>query len=187
MTSWDKDALPPTYVAATDKRNVIKTSAGWVRRQKKTVGSTGTVRTIDEILVTLDGALTSSAPKVVDAYFSNSTYTAGASASLTVVLSEPLAFNAGSGAVKVNISNTTAGAAIVGTCAANTSLITNADNSLVFNFTAAVAGVYALPAQTLANSTSTAVNLKSTNSGTANAVLTVSSNVAAAVVGFTVV
>lgn len=180
MSLWNKDDKLPKYVGKADKKNVIRTQKGWVRRVKKGA------RVQEEILVTFDGTYTAASPKITAAEFSKSTYATGSNGTLTVSFSEPLNFSNTSGNVKITIANTTGGAVITGVCSANNSLIANANNSLVFAFTAASAGTYGLAAQTLANSTATAISLKSTNSGTANAVLTLSANVATVASSFVV-
>jgi hypothetical protein len=64
--------------------------------------------------------------------------------------------------MKINVANTAGGAAVVGTTTADVS----DGNKIVFTWTPAVAGTYKVQAQTAANSTATAANTRSTNSGT---------------------
>ena len=58
MPIWKKDT-PPQDLSRAEKRNVIATDIGWVRRQSYRMGN-GTVRTKDELLVSYQGLANSS-------------------------------------------------------------------------------------------------------------------------------
>lgn len=101
------------------KRNVIATTAGWVRRQNKTP-TTGTVRQIDEILVAAapDSGLTYVAnthlgnPDISEIFVrlnANNVISANVSANLYVVFNMPVHFKASGNSFHLQLSNTAGG------------------------------------------------------------------------------
>jgi hypothetical protein len=165
MPLWDKTSSKPKNLTRAEKRDVIATDVGFVRRQVK-----GT-RVIDEVLVSLDGVANSTnfgEPTIDDMYHSTDTVVANTTVTTYVVFDEPITPNA---AAKIDIANTVAGEAVVGV--ANTTLY-HAQNAIAFTWTPTVAGTYKVQAQTVANNTSTALNFTSKNAGNEVASLVIS-------------
>lgn len=216
MSSWDfkresiannadssagvKAGFQPYFEAdnLASKRNVIATPKGWVRRQIKTTD--GNVRILDEVLVAAHPAdgydYTSNNhlgnPDIAQLYLSatdSSSVANGSNVSVYVVFNEPVAHSGAAGSIRIAITNTAGGAALTGVAAAdnsNTGII-NANNTLVFNFTATPVGTYKIEAQTLVNATATATNLVSLNSGSESANLVITGPVSNTLGTFTVV
>lgn len=159
----------PHYEADSmaSKRNIIATSAGWVRRQHKT-DTHGNVRVQDEIVVSAN-------PGVPNKDYTSNTYlgnsdvcqmyiklnangyiSANVSANLYVVFNTPVAQKASGNNATINLANTTggnSGVAIFSNTA--TARITNANNTLVFVMpplqggAGSVAAVYQINAQSI--------------------------------------
>lgn len=192
----------PFFSADTlqSKRNVIATSAGWVRRTIKTTDGSSTPRVFDEVLVaahpggSLNGGYSNSEylgfPDVAQAYIANSTggttYGEGSKGRVYVVFNEPVYFSGLSSNLTLTVANTTAsGNSTVALCLplnSNTSII-NANNTLVFEFTTPANGVYHVPSQTIG---ALAANLVSWNFGNESANLTITGAVSNTLGTFTV-
>ncbi len=165
MPLWDKTSNKPKNLTRAEKRNVIATDVGFVRRQVK--GS----RVIDEILVSIRGLANSTnfgAPTIDDMYHSSDSVVVNAPVTTFIVFDEPITANANS---QIAVANTVAGGAVVGV--ANTTLF-HAQNAIAFTWTPTVAGTYKVQAQTVANNTATALNFTSRNSGNEAASLVIS-------------
>lgn len=154
--------------AAAEKRNVILTSSGWVRRENR--GSThGGNRTIDQIIVAANpgagltyGANTyTGKPDITQIYVklnANGYISANATnANLYIVFNTPLHFKPSGNLISVLVSNTAGGNHAVGLFA-NTAAqgrIINANNTLVFRLpklqggAGSVAATYHVNAQAL--------------------------------------
>jgi|APSaa5957512535_1039671.scaffolds.fasta_scaffold03967_5 hypothetical protein len=152
----------------TQKRNVIATTQGYVRRHQF-IDAHGGHRIKDEVLVATSRLLTGT-PYITHMYTSGA---ASNTANVYVVFSEPVKHG-------TNPSDLT----LVMTQGANTDTLTansgngltdiiNANNTLVFNATSIFSGRYKVLAQTIGN-TSNFANLVSYNSGanTANLIVT---------------
>lgn len=148
-----------------EKRNVIATSAGWVRRQNKT-DMHSTSRQIDEVLVAAnpadgaDGYANVSHlgfPDITHIYLSSNSTGGNAlgrtqTANLYIVFNEPLRHKGGSGFMRVRVANTVTGNTIIATGTAATAVptnIINANNTLVLSFKPSVAGTYKVNANTI--------------------------------------
>jgi len=174
--------------AGTGKRNIIATSAGWVRRQNKTDLNSNS-RQMDETLVAAnpgtesvsDGYANSAYlgfPDIVEMYTSsNSTggnaLARSATANLYVVFNEPIRHKGGLGYMRVRIANTVTGNTVIATGTAQTTApgnIINANNTLVLSFKPGVAGTYKVNSNTIAFSSASggafAANLVSLNIST---------------------
>lgn len=189
MSSWDKTSKLPSHLPRAEKRSVIATDRGFVRRQKYTDVHSN-VRIKDELLVPIDGLANSSnfgAPNISDVWFSSDTATANTEVTVNVTFDEPVNHSGLSGSIKMAIANTAAGASgLVAIHTSNATSITGSSNQLSFSFVPTVVGSYSVSAQTLANVSATAINLRSLNTGTEAATLTVNTAIAATVGTLTV-
>lgn len=160
MALWDYSTRPTWVNGAGHRksRNVIATDAGWVYRQSYT-DTHSTYREKDEVLVSIRNlANTAKAgfPDVQEMYFANTTggtvLQTGQVNYLYVVWDEPLTFSNGTAAMTLNISNTAGGDNLI-TATMNNDIasIGNANNTLVFQWTANTAGEYKVETQTVAN------------------------------------
>lgn len=177
MSLWNKTGTKPQNLTRVEKRNVIATDRGWIRRLRYT-DTHGNVRTKDEILVSLEGLANSSnmgTPSISDMVHSSSAIANGESITTTIYFDEPVANGNIEGSFQLTVANTAAGSS-GGIAVANT-VITGANNILSFIWTPDGAGTYKIEAQTITNATATAVSLKSTNAGGENASLIVSGTV----------
>lgn len=130
-------------IQVANKRNVIATTAGWVRRVNRT-DTHGNVRQIDEVLVAAapGGGLyyTSNTylgrPDIVEIFVkpnANNVISANVSANLYVVFNMPVHLRASSNALSINIANTAGGNNGVARIAASAAARANvANNVLVF-------------------------------------------------------
>ena len=180
-----------------EKRNVIATNKGWVRREHRLMNggtASSVTRQIDEVLVAAgnkDGAPSSNLgfPDIAQIYFANSTNDdvtsitpetggGGAEHQVRVVFNEPIKYNeaAGSKVGKVVLSrvtgsgNTTITATATSVARTNTN-ITGANNTMIFRFTptSGDAGTYKVAAATagIANGVSGTLTIKGLNSSEA--------------------
>lgn len=160
MPLWNKSGKKPGDTAA-NKRNVVATNAGWVRRTVYTDVHSN-VRIKDEPLVAignLPGEVTMGNPDVTEIYVANNTggtaLKRGQINYVYVVYSEPVSIGASASPIRLNIANTISGNAVVATSNTNKASIVNANNTLVFKFkvyanTSGV-GTYKIQAQTMSN------------------------------------
>jgi hypothetical protein len=126
-----------------NKRNVIATSAGWVRRLNKR-DTHGNNRQFDEVLVAANpgGGFSYTAntylgnPDIVEIYVklnANNVISANVSANLYVVFNMPVHLRASSNALSINISNTAGGNHAVARIALSAAARANvANNVMVF-------------------------------------------------------
>lgn len=164
MSLWDKTNTPPKNLTQAEKRNVIITDQGFVRRRVYTDQNSRT-RTKDEILVSIGGLANSTNWKfarITDAWSGNTTVTHGGTVNVWVSFSEPLSSSGLSGRIKMTVSNTASGNAMLATSSGTV----YDGNKLVFRFKPSLGGTYKVNAHLMANGSSTAVNTRSTNSGT---------------------
>ena len=186
MSLWDKTSKVPSNLTRAEKRNVIVTDVGFVRRDKY-VDVHGNLRRKDVLLVPIGGLANSTnfgMPTVTDMYFGtnpNTTVTTGVvnqPVSVTVVYDEHVFHSGVAGSLKMTVANTVGGASTyTAVHTANATSVNGADNQLTFTFTPSVAGTYKIQAQTIANSTATAANLVSRSTGNEVASLVVSPTV----------
>lgn len=166
MALWNRTTNMPKNLKGKEKRNVIITAKGFVRRIKS-----GT-RSKDEILVPLNNLSNTTSfntPKMTDMWHSRTTVAAGAFVNTYISYSEPIKWAAGN--VKITVANTAAGNNMIARSTATT--IRGSNNTIMVRWLAPSAGTYKIQSQTIANSTATAINLKSTNTGARNAVLVI--------------
>ena len=180
-----------------EKRNVIATNKGWVRREHRLMNggtASSVTRQIDEVLVAAgnkDGAPSSNLgfPDIAQIYFANSTNDdvtsitpetggGGAEHQVRVLFNEPIKYNeaAGSKVGKVVLSkvtgsgNSTITATATSVARTNTN-ITGANNTMIFRFTptSGDAGTYKVAAATagIANGVSGTLTIKGLNSSEA--------------------
>ena len=108
-----------TNIQTANKRNVIATSLGWVRRQNR-VDTHGNVRQFDEVLVAASpgSGFNYNAntylgnPDIVEIYVktnANNVISANVSANLYVVFNMPVAFKASGNNITINLANTAGG------------------------------------------------------------------------------
>lgn len=155
MSLWDKSGQPPKWLNRAEKRNLVLTSIGWVRKLVR-----GT-RTRSEIYVPLNNAANAAGrPVITDVWHSGATFSAGGSPVVNtwISFSQPISSTS---ALKITVANTAGGA--VKTANANTTVY--GSNKLLFRWTANAAGTYKVQAQTIANGSATAANIRSTNAG----------------------
>ena len=170
MALWDKISSLPKYLNRKQKRNVVATDQGFVRKITYT-DSDGSLRRRNEVLVPLKGVANSSnfgAPTITDVWHTTDRAVINTPLKVFVSYSEPLTV---SGGVKLNVANTAGGSAKVAVAPAT---LVNSENTLAFTWTPTVAGTYKVQAQTMANSSATAINLRSSNAGTEVAPLVIS-------------
>lgn len=162
MSLWNKTTTPPKSLQRGEKRNVVLTSIGWVR--KLVTGS----RTRSEILVAMDD-IGASAPVITDVWTDKKTYSLAGSpvASIWVSFNQPIT---SATTLTLSVANTVGGAA--GTATANTTVY--GTNKLNFKWTPATAGTYKIQAQTLAGNNA---SVKSTNTGTTASLRVISASV----------
>jgi len=151
------------------KRNVIKTSKGWVRRMNKT-DSDGNARQQDEVLVAAGDKLSGGVPDIAMVYATNANGVSYDSAvaqgwgqwsgkddavQINVVFNEPIEFKASGNAASIVVANTAAGNNNVAYANNNSyahaqASVTNANNTLVFRSTGLGAvGTYNIGGQSL--------------------------------------
>jgi hypothetical protein len=170
-----------------NKRNLILTKNGWIRRIiKKNVH--GNVRVMDEEIVSANPGANLKYysnthmryPTVGTVYVSSnstggSSLANGAFANVYVVFNQSIKMSGLAGKLKLTIANTAAGnnlVAISNNTNSNTTII-NANNTLVFRFKPSMSGTYKISAQVATNATATAANVVSYNSAaSANLVIT---------------
>ena len=180
-----------------EKRNVIATNKGWVRREHRLMNggtASSVTRQIDEVLVAAgnkDAAPSSNLgfPDIAQIYFANSTNDdvtsitpetggGGAEHQVRVVFNEPIKYNeaAGSKVGKVVLSRVTGSGnstitATASSVARTNTNITGANNTMIFRFTptSGDAGTYKVAAATagIANGVSGTLTIKSLNSSEA--------------------
>jgi hypothetical protein len=108
-----------TNIQVANKRNVIATDKGWVRRQNR-VDTHGNVRQFDEVLVAASpgSGFNYNAntylgnPDIVEIYVktnANNVISANVSANLYVVFNMPVAFKASGNTITINLANTAGG------------------------------------------------------------------------------
>jgi len=199
------------FHSGTGKRNVVATSAGWVRRQNKTDLNSNS-RQMDEILVAAnpgtsdvsDGYANSAHlgfPDIVEMYLSSNS-TGGnalartATANLYIVFNEPVRHKGGAGYMRIRVANTVTGNTVIATGSAFTTVpdnIINANNTLVLSFKPSVAGTYKVNSNTIQFSsasggafTSNLVSLNISTNGAESANLVISGAVSNNMGTFTV-
>ncbi len=180
-----------------EKRNVIATNKGWVRREHRLMNggtASSVTRQIDEVLVAAgnkDAAPSSNLgfPDIAQIYFANSTNDdvtsitpetggGGAEHQVRVVFNEPIKYNeaAGSKIGKVVLSKVTGSGnstitALATSVARTNTNITGANNTMIFRFTptSGDAGTYKVAAATagIANGVSGTLTIKGLNSSEA--------------------
>ena len=180
-----------------EKRNVIATNKGWVRREHRLMNggtASSVTRQIDEVLVAAgnkDAAPSSNLgfPDIAQIYFANSTNDdvtsitpetggGGAEHQVRVVFNEPIKYNeaAGSKIGKVVLSRVTGSGnstitALATSVARTNTNITGANNTMIFRFTptSGDAGTYKVAAATagIANGVSGTLTIKGLNSSEA--------------------
>lgn len=156
MPLWNRTTLPKN-LTREEKRNIVATDIGYVRKLKR--GNT----TKEELIVPINGVANSSnwgAPIITDMWHSNTQVPVNTQVSTFVSYSEPLTV---AGSSRVTVANTAGGS--VRTAVATNNVI-GAENTLQFNWTPTIPGTYKIQAQTIANNTGTAINLRSQNTGT---------------------
>ena len=172
-----------------NKRNVIATSAGWVRRQNRT-DTHGNIRQIDEILVAANpGAgfsYTSNThlgrPDICEIFVktnANNVISANVSANLYVVFNMPVHLRASSNALAITISNTVGGNSGVARINASAAARANvANNVLVFTMpklqggTGSVKATYKINGQSISVTGNPLYNPEQTTTHAANLVIT---------------
>jgi hypothetical protein len=116
------------------KRNVIKTTKGWVRRQNKT-DLNSNARTQDEILVAAGDKITTGSPDIAQVYVSGSPV-GNTSANVYVVFNQAIHFVGGTSGnnMTITLANTAGGNHAVAICNSNPTShpLLNANNTLTF-------------------------------------------------------
>lgn len=158
MPLWNKEGQRPKYLSSEDRRKVIATPQGWVKRDNITGAVGGGNRSREEILVaigSLDSEVKMGNPDILEIYVSNSTggtsLKRNSTNKVNVVFSEPISIGASASPFRLTVANTAGGNTVVATASTNKSNIVNANNTLVFGFVANTAGTYKVQAQSLAN------------------------------------
>lgn len=174
MSIWNKTSNKPQNLSRQDKRNVIATDIGWVRRITYT-DVHGNSRRKDEILVAIDGLANTSnmgIPEIDDVWSQNNAVI-NTPVNTWISFNEPITTTT---KVKVNIANTAGGGAGLVASSANTTAVYGG-NKLLVRWTPTVAGSYKVSAQTVANGSTGAINVRSANAGTEAANLVISAGI----------
>lgn len=156
------------------KRDVVATDVGYVYRQ--VIGS----RVKDEILVAIGNLANSTNlgfPNIVDVYFSSNSsggtaLDEGDSANVYVVFNEPVKHSGLAGGLQLTVANSVGSNVTVAYANSGNGLtdIIRANNTVVFSWTVpAAGGTFTVDAGDVANSTLTAANLVSYNTGNESA------------------
>ena len=178
MSLWNKSGKVPEYEKSPDKRNVIATKEGWVRRiTYKDVHNN--VRIKDEPLVAignLDSEASMGNPDIVEVYVANSTGGStlkhGLVTSAFVVFTEPVTIGPNSSPYRFTVANTAGGNSVVATLNTDKTTIVNANNTLRFDFNVGTGGTYKIQAQTISNTaTATIYSVAGGISDTVNTVI----------------
>lgn len=185
MPLWDKSGTKPKYLNTEEKRKVIATNLGWVRRDTYT-DNHGNARQKDEILVHmggLDTLVTMALPDISSISIVGATADGrianGVATQVRVVYDEAVAWRTGVADVNftIAIANTIGGAASLSAHSNTTSVVTlqanvsGANNTLLFEFTPQATGTYKIQTQTISNTAM--ANIYSTESAlTANLQIT---------------
>lgn len=172
MSLWNKTSKFPSWLTRAEKRSVIVTDVGFVRRQIKTDVHSN-VRIMDQIYVPIRDLADSSDfgfARVADVWHVPTNATINSVVNTYITFTEPVNFIGTSGPLKLAIANTAGGNNMIATA----SSVSGANNTVVFRWKPSTAGTYKVQAQTMANGTATAVTFKSANIGheSANLVIT---------------
>jgi len=167
---------PEAATQAAEKRNVIMTDQGYVRRLN-TVDLNANQRTRDEILIAQAGVPGDAGfPNITEIYLSSNAsggvLSAAGAGNVYVVFSEPVNFNLNATDLTLSIANTAGGNHAVARCEVGDALL-NANNTLVFKFTSGERGTYQVNAQSIGVSGSFQ-NLISLNTSGATANIVIS-------------
>jgi hypothetical protein len=163
MSLWNKSGKKPSDLSLVDKRNVIATKDGWVRRLVYT-DVHGNKRQKDVTLVALgnlDKAVTMGNPDISQVYVANST--GGTSLKrnqlnhVYVVFTEAVSISTSPAPFRMTVANTAGGNNVIATSNTNKLSIANANNTLDFRFKVATAGTYKIQAQNISNTAATKV------------------------------
>lgn len=161
MPIWNKTNKKPTSFTRQQRRNIMATDQGWVSRRRY-VDQHGRTRTKEVMLVPINGLANSTfmgSPDIDDLWFSRTAVTTGTVVNTWISFNEPITSTS---PMRLTVANTAGGA--VRTATANTTVY--GTNKLLFRWTPTVAGTYKVQAQNIVNSTLTATNIRSANSGT---------------------
>ncbi len=163
MSLWNKSGKVPVNLTAAEKRNVIATKDGWVRRLVYT-DVHGNKRVKDVTLVALgnlDKETTMGNPDIQQIYVANTT---GGTAlkrnkfnHVYVVFTEGVSISTTPSPFRLVVANTAGGNNVIATANTNKLSIGNANNTLDFVFKVATAGTYKIQAQNLSNTAATKV------------------------------
>jgi len=172
-----------------NKRNVIATRTGWVRRQNRT-DTHGNIRQIDEVLIAANPgsgfSYTSNTflgrPDICEIFVktnANNVISANVSANLYVVFNMPVHLRASSNALSISIANTSGGNHAVARIAASAAARANvANNVLVFTMpklqgrTGSLKSTYRVNAQSILVTGNPLYNPEQTTTHAANLVIT---------------
>ena len=170
MPLWDKTSNRPKNLSRIDKRSVVATDKGWVKRITYT-DVHANERSKDEILVPLPGLANSTnmgAADIDDMWFSTNNVVINNAVNVNLVFNEPIRVT---GAWSLSVANTAGGSAKTAT-SAGASTVVLANNNLVFTFTPTAAGTYKIQAQTIANTSTGDIVSRNTGTETASKVIT---------------
>lgn len=173
MPIWTNTGQKPANLSRTEKRDVIATERGWVKRIKFTDVHSNVQRK-DEVLVAIGNLANSSQmgfPTVTDVWHHASSVANGTTVNTWVSFSEPVQHSGLYANLQLTVANTASGNAMV---AIANSTVYGADNRVLFRWTPNTAGTYKIEAQTIANNTpGIAANLVSMNTGAEDANLVI--------------
>lgn len=153
MPIWNKTDTKPQYLTKEEKRNIIVTDIGFVRRQRYT-DVHGNTRVKDQIYNAISGLANSTnwgTPKVVDMWHQPVTFanTAGVTVNTYVLFSEPVRANT---TLKLTVSGTEDGNTVIAKTPDTTTYIAN--NTVIFKWKPTKTGTYKVQAQTISNAVS---------------------------------
>lgn len=155
MALWSNDNTTyPSYLDTKQKRNVVRTPQGWVRISKRN-GSP------NELLVAVANVAAMPTSTIKQMWHTGSTgltATSPVNTAITTIVTFDQPIQSLGGGYKITVANTAGGSAKTGT---SPSTIYEG-NKIKFTWTPTVAGTYKIQAQTIANSSASAVSLRST-------------------------
>jgi len=165
MARWSLDGTKPDWFPSDKQRYIVATDEGWVYEYRYT-DALGNTKVHREVLVSIPGlgdSVDMGAPSISEIYLANSTggstLKAGQTITVGVVYDEPLSGSASGWTLA--IANTAGGNNNVSATANST--IANANNTLIFSFSANTAGTFKIQSQTIANTSDAVKSINANN------------------------
>lgn len=166
MARWSLEGTKPDWFPSDKQRYIVATDEGWVYEYRYT-DALGNTKVHREVLVSIPGlgdSVDMGAPSISEIYVANSSggdvLRRGTTLKVHVVYDEPLTGAATGWTLAVA---NTDGTGSNGVTATGGSTLANANNTLVFSFSANNAGPYKVNSQTVSNTTNAVLSLNANN------------------------